>query len=217
MKETAYKALKNKILTNVFSAGEFIDDSAEAAILNMSKTPVREALLLLEAEGLVEVMPRRGIRVVPISIRDMEEIYQLLTALEVAAVGLLSKRDLTAELLAPLSDACQIMRTELESGDTIAWNKADETFHRGLLTLSGNRHLAETGIRYRERVQRAHLIAMRLSRKEYLALSVKSHQDLVDCLLSDDPQQADILHQQQRLRGGVSAVTVLRDSGLNQF
>lgn len=102
MKETAYKALKAKILTNVISADEFTDDNAEAAALVMSKTPVREALLLLETEGLVEVMPRRGIRVAPISLHDMEEIYRLLTALEVDAVELIVARRLNRVELAPL-------------------------------------------------------------------------------------------------------------------
>ena len=211
MKATAYMALKNKILTNVFSAGELIDDAAEGTALEMSKTPVREALLLLEAEGLVEVLPRRGIRVSPISLRDMEEIYHLLNALEVAAVDLIVARRLTKDQLEPLTRACEGMRTALATG---AGNEADEAFHRNLLILSGNRHLAETGLRYRERVQRAHLIAMRLVSVENLELSVSRHEDLVECLTSRSPHDAARLHHEQRVRGGEKVLAVLRDSGL---
>lgn len=211
LKAAAYAALKEKILTNVFGAGEFIDDGGEATSLGMSKTPVREALQLLEVEGLVEVMPRRGIRVVPISLKDMEEIYQLLTALEVFAVELMVARRLSREQLEPLSNACLAMRSALETG---AGNAADEAFHRNILILSGNHHVAETGLRYRERVQRGHLIAMRLLSLENLELSASRHEALIDCLLSDTPENAVQLHREQRIRGGERVLEALRNSGL---
>lgn len=212
MKALAYDALKEKILTNVFSAGAFIDDAAEAAALHMSKTPIREALLLLEAEGLVEVLPRRGIRVVPISLQDMEDIYYLLTALEVTAVELIAARRPTRAELEPLFRACAAIRASLE---TCEGNEADEAFHRNILILSGNRHLAETGLRYRERVQRAHLIAMRLLSAENLELSATRHEEMVESLLSSSPKEAVRLHKEQRVRGGKRVLDALRNSGLN--
>ncbi|MBY6144828.1 GntR family transcriptional regulator [Mameliella alba] len=213
-KDQAYAAIKEKILTNVFAAGEFIDDVLEAQQLGMSKTPVREALLLLEAEGLVEVLPRRGIRVSPISLEDMREIYQVLSALEIAAVELIAERKPGKDMLEPLSRACADMRRALAAADSLAWNDADEAFHRGLLRLSGNRHLAETGIRYRERVQRGHLIAMRLTSDENLELSIARHEETVALLLSDDPRKAVEAHQQQRITAGLRAINTIRDSGL---
>ena len=101
-KEQAYRSLRKRIVTDGFSPGEMIDDGYEAERLGMSRTPVREALLLLESEGLVEVLPRRGVRVVPLTRTDMQDVIVLLTALEVAAVELLAeKRPSTAMLETP--------------------------------------------------------------------------------------------------------------------
>src|SRR5664279_1680646 len=80
--EQAYRAIRQPIVDNVYPPGyralelEFADD------LKISRTPVREALQRLQAEGLVEIIPRHGARVLPVSPDDMREIYQVLIALE---------------------------------------------------------------------------------------------------------------------------------------
>ena len=75
----------------------------------MSRTPVREALIRLQKEGLVDVIPRHGMRVLPVSPTDMKEIYEILTALEAMAAELLAKRKPSDAELAPLERASRDM------------------------------------------------------------------------------------------------------------
>ena len=74
-------------------------------MLGFSRTPIREAAMRLQGEGLVQIVPRHGIRIVPTSISDIKHIYQVLISLESTAAGLVaSRKDIE---LAPLVDACE--------------------------------------------------------------------------------------------------------------
>ena len=90
--QRAYGAIKRQILDNEMPAGFQALEHELAARLGMSRTPVREALIRLEREGLIEIVPRKGMRVVPISTEDMREIYEVITALEARAAERLAER-----------------------------------------------------------------------------------------------------------------------------
>ena len=106
--EQAYRELKRRILDNELSPGENLLEQEIAAELGMSRTPAREAMMRLANEGLVEVKPRHGMRVLPISADDMKEIYLVLTSLESTAAAEVAKRGLTAEEFAALEKAVRI-------------------------------------------------------------------------------------------------------------
>ena len=80
--QRATALLREMIVSNRLPAGSNHLETELADLLGMSRTPVREAAIALGAQGLVEVRPRHGIRVLPISPADMEEIYSILTELE---------------------------------------------------------------------------------------------------------------------------------------
>src|SRR6476661_4705029 len=80
--DDAYRALKNAIRENVFPPGYQGSEQEIASKLGMSRTPVHEAIIRLQEEGLVRVITRRGILVCPISPEDMREIYDIIIALE---------------------------------------------------------------------------------------------------------------------------------------
>ena len=84
--DAAYREIRQRILDNVWPPGHRALEQEVALALGMSRTPVREALMRLAAEGLVEVIPRHGMRVLPVSPADMQEIYQILTALELSLI-----------------------------------------------------------------------------------------------------------------------------------
>src|SRR4051794_18811195 len=90
--DTVYGALKSRILRNQLSGGSQLLEDAIAADLGVSRTPVREALARLESEGLVEPIPRHGYRVLPITMEDIREIYQVLSPLETVAAELLAQK-----------------------------------------------------------------------------------------------------------------------------
>jgi DNA-binding GntR family transcriptional regulator len=90
--ERVYQALRARILDNLWPPGYQALEQALALELGVSRTPVREALIRLHNEGLVEVVPRHGVRVLPVSPVDMAEIYAILTSLESLAAELAAKR-----------------------------------------------------------------------------------------------------------------------------
>jgi len=89
--EMAYEQVKRRILDNQYHPGYQALEQEVAEDLGMSRTPVREALIRLKHEGLVELIPRRGMRVVPVVADDMKEIYDVLTSLESMAAELLAR------------------------------------------------------------------------------------------------------------------------------
>ena len=102
--DTAYTAIKERIVRGRLTPNTTVDESEIANELGMSRTPVREALLRLQTESLVDIARGRGIRVLPISITDMREAYQVISGLEMVAVQLLSERAPDAAYLAPLAE-----------------------------------------------------------------------------------------------------------------
>ena len=131
--------------TTLWPPGHRALEQEVALALGMSRTPVREALMRLQNEGLVEVIPRHGMRVLPVSPNDMREIYQILTALECMAAELLAQRKPSDKELEPLVAATKAMDKALKAEDLDAWAAADERFHAHLVELAGNRAAAGHG------------------------------------------------------------------------
>lgn len=207
--DTAYQTIKVWIQEGEIPPGGLIDENETARRLSLSRTPVREALLRLQAEGFVEIGRGKGIRVLPLSSADMREIYQVISGLEVVAVALLARKKPSSEQVEPLFAATREMEAALEAGDVNAWGRADETFHRELLRLSGNGKLYDVGCRMRDRVLRAHMVALRLQTDEYRRASTSAHGELVVAILTRNAQTVADAHLAQRLRGEDALVAVV--------
>jgi DNA-binding GntR family transcriptional regulator len=196
MVESAYLQIKERILNNEYQPGFQAMEPEVAKQLGMSRTPVREALIRLANEGLVEIIPRRGMRVVPLSVADMEEIYQVLTALEAMAAEVLARREPTLEELAPMEDAVNRLNEALENDDLDAWAVADEKFHRSLLELCGNQRLASMAATVYDQAFRARMISLRLRPKPWK--SNEEHKALLDAIKEGDWQKARKIHGDHR-------------------
>lgn len=215
--DKAYAYLKGEIISGGIAPGSLLDANALAGTMGVSRTPVREAILRLANEGAVEVNARRGMRVVTLTASDLQEIYEVITALEIQAVDLLTSSKPQKSDLKPLVEQVVRMRVAAEIGDGEAWNLADEGFHRGLLDLSGNRRLAEAGNGYRDMAQRAHFVALRLVSIEQKAGSIQAHADLINVIQSGDAEAARELHRKQRQRGSTLLVDSLREMKLEHL
>ena len=150
---------------------------------------MREALIRLAHEGLVEVIPRHGMRVLPVSPADMSEIYVVLTALESAAAEILAQRrpDATPSS-SPLVDATRDMTRALEADDLDAWAAADERFHRHLVELAGNRTLIDAVARLADRAHRARMFTLRLRPKP--VNSTQEHMAMLERIRAGDARGA---------------------------
>ena len=196
--DAAYQQIRQRILDNVWPPGHRALEQEVALALGMSRTPVREALMRLRNEGLVEVIPRHGMRVLPVSPTDMREIYEILTALECMAVELLAQRRPSDAELKPLVDACKAMDRALKADDLDAWAAADERFHAHFIELAGNRQLRATVLNYWDRAHRARMFTLRLRPKP--VNSTKEHRQMVERLRAGDAEGAARVTRAHRAR-----------------
>lgn len=181
----------------------------------MSRTPVREAMIRLEQDGLVEIKPRHGMRVLPVSPTDMREIYEILTALESAAAEMAARRGATPAELAKLRAAVAEMDTALGRDDLDGWAAADERFHRLLVTLAGNQRLRQMVSQLGEQAHRARAVTLRLRPKP--VNSTRDHARLVSAIARRDAESARRIHHDHRAKAGALLIDLLDRLGLKQL
>ncbi len=213
--DAAYELIRRRILDNVWPPGHRALEQEVALALGMSRTPVREALVRLQSEGLVEVVPRHGMRVLPVSPNDMREIYQILTALECMAAEILASRGPSDAELQPLVDATNAMDRALAVDDLDAWAAADESFHAQLLELAGNRHLQATVMNHWDRAHRARMFTLRLRPKP--VNSTRDHMQLVERLKAGDAEGASRVNRSHRERAGAELLALFERYKLAQM
>lgn len=215
LKISAYELMRRRVLDNVWPPGHQALEQEIALELGISRTPVREALIRLEREGLVQVIPRHGMRVLPMSATDMREIYEILTALESLAVELLANRRPGEDELAPLVAATQAMETALQHDDLDAWARADETFHAQLVAMAGNRLLTEAVFSHWDRAHRARMFTLRLRPKP--VDSTREHTALLDCLRAGDSAGAAAANRSHRQRASRELLAIFERYRLQQM
>ena len=210
--EQAYRIIRQRILDNVYPAGYRALEREFAEELSLSRTPVREALLRLQSEGLIELIPRHGARVLPVSAGDMREIYDVLTALESMAAEIVTRRRPSAAELRPLSSASREMVEALRNDDLDAWARADEHFHRQLLELAGNSVLIQTVQLLWDRAHRARMVTLRLRPRP--VHSTKEHNAIVEAIRAGDPEATVRLYRSRRQRASMELLAILEKARL---
>ena len=211
----AYETLKAQILDNTLGAGDQYLESELSERLGVSRTPIREAMIRLESEGLVELSPRHGMRVLPVSPSDMRDIYQILTALESTAAEQIAAQKPSAAELAPILATCVAMEKALEANDLMEWAAADERFHKLLLELAGNPRLAAICLNFWDQTHRVRMITLRLRPKPIS--STKDHRALIRAIQRGDAEAARRLHRAHRARGGAMQVELLERLNLKRL
>lgn len=164
--------------------------------LGMSRTPVREAALMLEAQGLVEVRPRRGIRVLPISLKDMSEIYDILTELEALAADTAARLPDDLRNVTALEASIKDMDVALSAENREDWAAADDRFHQELVRLGGNGRIEMIVSMMIDQVRRAR--AMTLYMRPPPIKSHKDHSGVVEAIRRGDATLARRIHHAHR-------------------
>ena len=211
----AYAALKAEIRSNRMPSGYQAPEPELAARFGVGRSTLREALVRLEAEGLVELIPRRGARVLPVSAEDMREIYEVLKSLEPDAAASVASRKPTPEDLRPLEQAAADMEAALARGDLDGWAEADDAFHLALLDLHGNRRLKGFVMALNDQVHRARMVTLRLRRPP--VQSNLEHQEILGNLRKGDAEAARQSFRAHRQRAADELVRILVDTGLGQL
>ena len=182
--EEAYRLLKSEIMENRLPPGFQALESELAQRMGMSRTPVREAVIRLKDEGLVEVVPRRGMRVLAVAPEDMVEIYELLTVLEAEAAAMIAKARPKLADVKPLDQAVSRMERAIAEGNREEWGAADDQFHRALLDLCPNRRLASFVGVMLDQAHRARMVTLHM--RDMPERSTEEHRNLVAALLEGD-------------------------------
>jgi DNA-binding GntR family transcriptional regulator len=166
-----------------FEPGQRISVAEVAAQYGVSATPVKEALKRLEAVGLVEIKPRRGIYVTRLSSRDVEEICALRAALEQAAIRMCDG-DLGADIVANLERTLVECEQSVAVGDVERYRDGDLRFHRLFVEASGNQRLVTAYDTVLSQVQSVQLSAPRSP--DHIEVSLREHRDLLETARNGD-------------------------------
>ncbi|HMO29886.1 GntR family transcriptional regulator [Enterovirga sp.] len=213
--DEAYDAIKNLILTNAWTPGYNAFEPEVALKLGMSRTPVREALVRLEREGLIRLVPRRGVYVLPVSADDIRDIYFVLAGLEASAAEQLSRSENVRDLVAGMRDAIDRMDRALADADLTEWARGDEAFHRLLVDNSGNKRLTEIVAMVNDQAHRARMITLRL--RPFPNSSNEEHKKILSAIENKDWQTSARLVREHRLKGLAMVLGALENFQLKQL
>jgi len=213
--QLAYNELRRLILDNHLKPGLRMFEQEVADFLKMSRTPVREALIRLAEDGLVSVKPRHGMTVLPISPRDMRDIYDVVTSLEATAAELAIERGVAKPAVDQLYEAVEAMETALDAGDRAAWSRADEDFHKLLVRCSGNERLITIVNGMWDQTHRARMAT--LEGRPLPHSSNVDHRDLVSAIERGDIEDAKRIHVAHRKKARDLLLDLLQEMGLTEI
>ena len=155
LRDVVFRTLRQAILTGEMKPGERLLEIHLANRLGVSRTPIREAIRMLELEGLVVMVPRRGAQVAQITEKSMTDVLEVRCALDELAVDLACNR-ISREEQIELELACEAFEKATETKDIHKIAKADVAFHDIIFKAAGNprltqmiNNLAEQMYRYR--------------------------------------------------------------------
>jgi DNA-binding GntR family transcriptional regulator len=147
--DRVYAHVKAGILDHRYPAGELLTEGELAAEVGVSRTPVREALLRLEAEGLLRLYPKRGALVVPVTADEARDVLEARAVVEAWAAPRAVAAG--AALVARLEPLVEQMRAHCRAGDTRPFVEADRAFHEAVVDAAGNAILSRLYTSLRDR------------------------------------------------------------------
>ncbi|GAA3848745.1 GntR family transcriptional regulator [Streptomyces coacervatus] len=184
-REKVVDVLRAALISGELRPGQVYSAPALAPRLGVSATPVREAMLELVKEGMVEIVPNKGFRVTEVSEKQLDEYTHIRSLIEIpTTVGLAATADLD-DLKALRPFAMEIV-TSAARGNLIDYVEADLHFHLGLLALAGNEHLVEVVRDLRQRSRLYGLTALLEAKR--LQASAEEHLELLDALIARDEE-----------------------------
>ena len=187
LREVVCESLREAIRSGVLKPGERIMEIQLAEELGVSRTPVREAIRKLELEGYVVMMPRRGTYVASMSIRDINEIFEIRTALESLSNGLAADH-ITDDELEHLQRLLVIIGGYIKEGNIEKIVETDIEFHDLLYHAARNERLVGIISNLRDQLTRFRTLSMTYPGR--LEETLEEHRLIVDAIASGDRKAA---------------------------
>lgn len=188
--DTIKTEIEEAILLGQFANGERLDEIRLSSKHQVSRTPIREALRMLAASGLVELIPNRGAFVRFPDIREIVEMFEVMAELESMAARLAATR-INAADLARLQKACDDCATAEAANDSAEYYRANERFHHLIYEASGNTFLSTEAARLYRRLQP--IRRLQLQANDRLRQSMSEHFAVCAAIGNRQPEQASAL------------------------
>lgn len=201
VRELVLERLREAILNRTLKPGDRVVEAELAQVFNVSRTPVREALRVLEAEGLLRRIPRKGLFVRGITREDVVEIYSIRIALESLAVSIAVERITPVEIsrLAKLVDQ---MKKYTESKESDKLFSVCQEFNDILVRASRMPRLIKLVKVYMEYLEQFRAISMAKHERQVAAL--REHEEILRAVVNRNPQEAEMAVK-RHLRGALEA------------
>lgn len=185
LREKIHDELRADMISCRLAPGTEIREAELALRFGVSKSPVRDALMRLEREGLVITLPRQGYRVAPVSVADVEDMFDLRDALERACIARIVKRASDEELAA--LDRFRVYEGSRWDGGFVAYNRE---FHHTLARISGSRRMRDHVIELIDQMDRAVQLSLSSLKRGDPQEFVDEHCALIDALQARDAARA---------------------------
>lgn len=180
-------ALMEEIAAGELAPGMRLDEAGLAARFEASRTPVREALGRLTAQGVLVQGEKRGVFVAEYSREELAQIFEAMHEIEAACARIAAQR-LNFLSRTEIEAAQAECVSAAEAGDRAAYLRANEAFHMAIYKATGNPYMAEIAAEFRQRT--GPFRAKKFAGVEDLIASAQSHQALIDSIFSEDSAQA---------------------------
>lgn len=210
LRETVYKKLRRQILTGDLKPGERLMEIHLANQLDVSRTPIREAIRKLELEGLVRIIPRSGAQVAQISEKGLKDVLEVRRALDALSSELACER-ITAQDKGKLKKACESFEAAVKKGNAAEIAEADVAFHDVIKNAADNECLLEVSGRLADQLYRYRYEFIKDDRN-YGQL-VSEHKGLTDAIIRGDRLSAARIARAHIDRQEAAIIAQLRRDG----
>ncbi|WP_307831830.1 GntR family transcriptional regulator [Prauserella cavernicola] len=190
LRDQALEVIRQALVSGEIRPGDIYSAAALANRLGVSSSPVREAMLTLVNQGLLEPVRNRGYRVVAMSEQDLDDVYELRQLLEVPGT-LRAAANATDEDLVRLTATADEIDVAAKDGDIVRFLDADRRFHLDLLGLSGNRRLVESVAALRDQTRLYGL--EKLVESGRLVDSAAEHRDILAAVADRDADRLEAI------------------------
>jgi DNA-binding GntR family transcriptional regulator len=208
------EAIEERIATGLYPPGTRLDESELAAEFAVSRTPIREALIQLTSEGLVDMRPRRGAVVVDVPPQRLCEMFEVMAELEAMCARLAARR-ISVEEEAHLLAAHAASQEARDRGDPDAYFYLNEEFHQLIYAASHNEFLNEQAIQLQRRLRPYRRLQLRV--RDRVRNSFDEHSGIVEAICSGDGERAaqllreHVTVQGERFGDLIASLNLLRD------
>jgi DNA-binding GntR family transcriptional regulator len=210
LRDVVFRTLRKGILRGDLHPGERLMEIQLASRLGVSRTPIREAIRMLELEGLVTNIPRRGAQVAKITEQDLRDVLEVREGLEELTVRLACRR-ITEEQLSELYRASRKFEALVDSVDLVQLAEADEKFHTIIYEATGNRRLVQMINNLREHMYRYRVEYLKDAENRYSLIT--EHDELWKSLKRKDVEAADAYMKRHIERQMINIRSSLHECG----